>query len=467
MAHSSNLVNDRRVVWHKSARRVAARRISAGRRLIGLLAVLATLICAPERSAVGQGVFSPGIGPVNRGMGGAAVAAPIDGISAIHWNPATLTRIRSSADLAFELPITETRVASTLPADALGPGAPPVTLSDATRSDAGVFPLFSNALVYSPEDRIWTLGFGMYTIGGLFTNFPATPTNPIVSPAPPNGFGTGATYSRLALFQMAPTVAFQISENLSFGIAPTFSTADLQLNPLTLAAPDDANGDGFATFPGGTNSRLHWGFGAQAGFFLTTDLGVNAGVSVKSPQWFERFTFNSADENGLPRTLTVDADLPLIASAGVAYEGLPGWLVAIDMRWTDYANTDGFKQTGFAPDGSARGIGWRSVLSVSTGVQFRPTEMLALRAGYFYTQNPIPDSRTSFNVAAPAFFQQIASVGATLDLGPAVAFSFAYYHSFENSISGPILTPGGAIPGSNIKISSYADSFAAGFTVRY
>ena len=32
-----------------------------------------------------------GIGPVNRGMGGAATAAPLEAIGALHWNPATIS----------------------------------------------------------------------------------------------------------------------------------------------------------------------------------------------------------------------------------------------------------------------------------------------------------------------------------------------------------------------------------------
>src|ERR1700682_2128545 len=39
------------------------------------------------------GLDLTGAGPVNRSMGGASVAAPLDGVGAIFWNPATTTAL--------------------------------------------------------------------------------------------------------------------------------------------------------------------------------------------------------------------------------------------------------------------------------------------------------------------------------------------------------------------------------------
>ncbi|MDA1052767.1 MAG: hypothetical protein O3C40_20120, partial [Planctomycetota bacterium] len=63
----------------------------ATRKILLFVAVLASL----ASSAFGQGVFLTGVGAVNRSMGGAATAAPIDAMGALHWNPATISGLQS------------------------------------------------------------------------------------------------------------------------------------------------------------------------------------------------------------------------------------------------------------------------------------------------------------------------------------------------------------------------------------
>ena len=49
------------------------------------IALLIVLIAAANAS--GQGITVTGVGAVNRSMGGAGTAAPLEAIGAIHWNP--------------------------------------------------------------------------------------------------------------------------------------------------------------------------------------------------------------------------------------------------------------------------------------------------------------------------------------------------------------------------------------------
>jgi hypothetical protein len=132
-------------------------------------------------------------------------------------------------------------------------------------------------------------GLGLNAIGGFFVNFPASQSNPIFTPQAPNGFGQGNVYGRLGLLQVAPTVARKLTDRLSVGVAPTVTIADLQVNPGAFGTPDDANGDGFASYPSAQNGRLRCGLGFQIGLYLTTEGCWNFGLSFKSPQWFERF----------------------------------------------------------------------------------------------------------------------------------------------------------------------------------
>lgn len=430
-----------------------------------LLVLLAAILFAQHADA--QGFVLPGVGTVNRSMGGAAVAAPLDAAGAIHWNPATITGLPSSEFVvSCELLALDAQTSSTL-----GP------LSGTTSSDSGVFPLPAVAIAFQPEDSSWSYGLGLYSIGGFGFNFPASdPTapgfNPIFTPQPPLGAGAGAVYSRLSLMQLAPTIAVQLTDKISIGVAPTVSMADAALDPAALAWTDNADGIFPPTVPSATHGRIFWGLGFQAGIYYESDSCYTLGASFKSPQWFEDFHFNSADELGRPRTIGLDADYPMIISVGGAFHGIPGLVCAVDVRYVDYSNTDAFgDDTGFeiaAPNARVTGLGWRSVIAVATGLQYELTDRLTLRLGYSYNENPIRDSDTFFNLASPAIYEHIASVGGSLWLTDRTKLSFAYLHAFENSISGPINLAGvGPVPGTDIATNVSVDALVAGLEVRF
>src|SRR3954452_17188058 len=93
-------------------------------------------------AARGQGPVLSGAGPINRSMGGATVAAPLDPTGAMYWNPAAISGLPSSQlDLNMELLYPRSTIASTLPPGAAGPGLPPGPLAGQTRDEVGVFAL--------------------------------------------------------------------------------------------------------------------------------------------------------------------------------------------------------------------------------------------------------------------------------------------------------------------------------------
>src|SRR5262249_44258117 len=197
----------------------------------------------------------------------------------------------------------------------------PFPLAGSDRGDDGIFPLPSGALVYRPEGSPWTFGLGAFIVGGFGVNYPASTFNPILTPPPPAGVGVGSIYTSLEILQLAPAVALRVTDRLAIGFGPTLDLADLRADPAFLASPDDANGDGFPTFPRATHGKFTWGGGFQAGAYYALDGGWQLGASVKSPQWFERFRFQGTDERGRARPVGLGFDFPLIASAGVAYAG--------------------------------------------------------------------------------------------------------------------------------------------------
>jgi long-chain fatty acid transport protein len=400
-----------------------------------------------------MGILFTGAGPVNLSMGGASVGAPLDASGALYWNPASMSALPSSSiDFGVELLAPQTRLSSSI--SGIGAGS--------DRGDDGVFPIPSMALVYKPEGSPLTYGLGIFTIGGFGTNFPASTTNPILTPQPPAGGGLGSIYTNLAALQLTPNVSYQVNDRLSIGGGPTLTLANLAADPLFLTAPN-SNG----AYPSGTHSQLNWGGGFQVGAFYKLDDGWNLGASIKSPQWMDSFHFDTVNQFGTPHQATFRFDIPMIVSFGVGYTGFDRWTLAADVRYVDYHNTDGFSQSGFAPTGAVQGLGWRSIFALSVGAQYQMTDYLSVRMGYSYNQDPISDAQTSSNVASPTILENAVYLGFSYHVSDALSLSVAYAHLFQNSISGPLVTPAGAVPGSSVGLTTSADLLVIGATVKF
>src|SRR5436853_2077828 len=101
--------------------------------LVRRAAAVALVLAWSAQGAFAQmGPILTGQGPINRSMGGASTAAPIDSIGALFWNPATTSALPNSVDIGAELVLPQTRVRSSIPANGFRPGIPPISLSGAT-----------------------------------------------------------------------------------------------------------------------------------------------------------------------------------------------------------------------------------------------------------------------------------------------------------------------------------------------
>ena len=430
---------------------------------IAVLTLVLAIVC--EQSAHAQfGALFSGVGPVNRSMGGASTAAPLDTLGAFQWNPATITALPSSADFGLELLFPRSELASTVAPGALGGGFPPVTLSGSSESTRGVFPMPSFGVVYQPsDDSPVSFGLGVLSVGGFSANLPGSTSNPILTAPPPNGLGVGPIFSQYQLMQMTPTIAYRVTEGFSIGVSPIISLGGISVDPGFLASPDDANGNGQATYPALTHGIYQWGAGAQIGAFYMTENSWQFGASVKSPQWFQNFTYNSRDENGAPRNVQIGVDVPMIVSIGAAYSGFDRFVLAVDGRWLNYSDTRGFAETGFDATGAVRGLGWKDVWALATGVQYQVSDGLSLRMGYSFNTNPIDDDVAFFNIMSPLVIQHTLSAGLSFCVTPSFKISAAYNHYFENSVEGPMISPTfGPLAGTSVKGTASADSVTVG-----
>ncbi len=387
--------------------------------------MLVVMITTFSATAYGQGITVTGVGPVNRSMGGAGTAAPLEAIGALHWNPASISALpRSQASFAVEGLLADIDLTSSIGG-----------VSSTTNGDPGIAVIPSVGWVHHVENTPVTIGLGLYGIGGFRNAMPRDASNPLLS--------NGPLFADAEILQIAPTFSYAISDQLSVGLSPTITAARMMLDPL---GPSPVT----STPTAGTGSRTHWGGGCQAGVYYSTCNYWQLGFSVKTPQWFEEFRFLTP--TGIAR---FNLDYPLILSTGIAYAGFSDWVFAADVRYFDYQNTDGFKE-----------LGWRSVFAVAVGAQYNLNDMWQFRLGYNANQNPIQSEDVLTNISTPLVQDQNVATGLTCALACNVDLQLAYVYLIDNSVTGPL--PAGVFgPNATVSNKISAHSLALGITVQY
>ncbi len=407
-----------------------------------------------------QGVMLSGFGPVNSSMGGASTAAPIEAMSAMAWNPATISGLpNSELSVGLGLLLSDPVLDSSIPGLAAG----------STGSEPGTVPVPNFAWVHRLNE-ITTFGLSAMTVGGFKSNYPASLTNPVLAPPSNNPNipgGLGSLYSDGQFMQIVPAFSFAITERLSVGIAPMLTTGQIVADPLLLQAPDDADGSGVPRYPAGRGTRYAWGGGVELGVYYITENCWHWGASIKSPQWMEDFRMHTENELGLPYTSKFKFDLPMILSLGTAYSGIDDLVLALDVRYFDYRNTDGFGDHGYSPYGALNGLSWTNQFAVATGAQYRLTDRFLVRTGYTYCTRPFDNEDAFYNVASSLDYQHQLGVGGSWEVTDCVAFHLGYTQYFQWSNEGPIILPTGAIPGSTVGTTASAYLASLGVTVKY
>ncbi len=407
-----------------------------------------------------QGALMSSFGPVNASMGGASTAAPIEAMSAMGWNPATISGLpNSELGVGLGLLLSDPVLESSVPF--LGSGV--------TAAEPGTTPIPSFAWVHKLNEYT-TVGLGALSVAGFKTNYPADVTNPVLAPVsntPGVPGGLGSLYSEAQFMEVLPVVSFAVTERLSIGFGPTITTGQVVADPLLLAPPTDTDGSSVPRYPAGRGTRYSWGGGAQLGVYYITEYAWHFGASIKSPQWMEEHRVHTECEQGMPYVATFKLDLPMIVSVGTAYSGFEDLVLALDLRYIDCANTDGVGDSGYSPYGALNGLSWANQFVVATGAQYRLTDRLLARAGYTFNTSPYGSADTFYNVASSLGYQHQLCLGGSWEVTPCVAFHVSYQHYFQWDNTGPIVLPSGVVPGSSVTTTASAHIAQLGVTVKY
>lgn len=101
-------------------------------------------------------------------------------------------------------------------------------MTGVTKDARGVSVMPALAMVWGNNKSKHTFGVSAFGISGFGVTFPQNNTNPISMPQNVGGFGH--IQSDYQLMQVGVTYAYQLTDKISIGVAPTFNYSALNLS---------------------------------------------------------------------------------------------------------------------------------------------------------------------------------------------------------------------------------------------
>jgi long-chain fatty acid transport protein len=369
-----------------------------------------------------------GYGPIQNSMGGASIAAPLDGATIV-TNPAGMTALGPRMDLAGQafMPTVE----YTANWDVSPMGGPSGTAGQSSDRPTDFLPTLG--AIYRVQDKL-TVGVAALGIAGAGVDYGQGAT----------GLFGSRTYTSYLNGRVAPAVAYRVNDQVSVGFAANIAYAQLGYEvagTLGMAKHETAGALGLGGTLGVTYKPVEM---------------VTLGAAYETRTYFQDFEF---DVGGQAQTLAFDQ--PMIATLGAAVRPVPGLTLALDGQWINWSATNGenlpeWSKNPFAPtdpNGMPWNLNWDDQLVVKVGAEYQLPMMKALkvRAGYNYGAAPLDPDRAFENIAFPAIAEHHVTFGAGYEFGK-LAVNAAFLYSPEATLEGG----GGFVPAYEAKMTQTA-----------
>lgn len=416
--------------------------------------VLACLCTAP--SWAGNGHLLHGVGAVNSSLGGVSTALPVEVIGTLHVNPALLVRfdgyqVAIGTEIFWDGPEATATFRNS-------PVAPDGSFTTEGDTEPGVVPAIG--VLYHPQGKPWSVGFGILGVAGFRTDWPQDSANPIFRPQP-DGFG--AVKTNLLIAKIPLSFAYQVNSRLALGGSLAIYQGGLSVSPLPPAPPDCTQptpGSGRVAdcfYPPAENVVSAYAIAAQVGVHYRWNDAWSLGFSYTTPQDFDDYVWNSFNslpyitepsglqvrnpEFGKARTIRYALDGPQIVSLGFAYEPGGKWRAGFDARWVGYSSVDGAGGVGgFKPDRTLNDIGWDDILVGAIGLEYKPSDRYVLRAGFNYSETPIRSEVAFTSLGTPPTFKDHYTAGLGIRATEKLEINLAAYWAPRHEVSGPLLS---------------------------
>jgi long-chain fatty acid transport protein len=361
----------------------------------GLLVLFLVTIFSVS-SLFANGLSLNSIGPRALSMGGAMVGLA-DDPTAIYWNPAGLAGQNSSL-YAFG---TDIIPFGTYKFATYGIDAKTKTNNYASPN------LFAN---YNMGKLAF--GLGIFVPAGLGAEYNGEDLINISG-------GDLEWLSKIAVIDIAPTVAYKINDMFSFGLTGNifYGMFDMK-RPSTYVDSTGLHGVQY------TESSTGTGFGVSGGLLCKLSDMIQFGVSARTEI---KVTMSGEAENALmqaqggPATTDFDRDVawPLWAAFGVAVKPMENLTITADAQYSQWAKSEkefhtDFKDPVWKAVTAATGddtfvLDWKDCTQLRFGLEYMASEKLAVRAGYYYDPAPAPDE--TLTILFPSSTNNVVTAG--------------------------------------------------------
>lgn len=386
--------------------------------------VMLTLIVALS----GNGFSLNSIGPKAGAMAGAFVGQA-DDATAVYWNPAGLVGQKA----AFSASMVDVYLYPTYKYD--------LAQIDAEVDDVHfVSPhIFAN---YSSDRFAW--GFGFYVPHGLGVEWDGADLKPL-SGTLAKEFDWSA---QISMITVSSSAAYQVTDKFNVGLSVNIhhGSMEIERGEDRVDIANSAMGkDGYIDTQYKeevTGSGTSFAFGLQ----YTPVENLSIGLSYRSPSVvalsgdaeFTEFPVPiDADGNtSLDLYVRRDFKLPFWIGLGTSWRATERWTFNLDAqmtRWSTYDKMVSQVVMEAATENVITHMEWEDAIQYRFGTEYKATDCLALRAGYFYDPAPAPDE--TVNILFPSSTNHNATLGGgytwnnyTLDL------ALEYYFGEEREV---------------------------------
>lgn len=413
-------------------------------------------------SARAGNVDTFGIGSKATALGG-AFSAYADDPFAVYYNPAGLTQIKRPTLSVGVLTLNPTiKVHSFRAVDGDGNEVEPYGISFKDSSKNLIIPHFGFAT------RLFNgvyFGIGAYVPYGLHIKWES---NPSKNSAAYNGFES--YYVRGVV---SPTIAFKLTDKLSFGFGISFGRSDAgtQRRIYSPSIPTLHN----RVIKGELHDDFNVSF--NLGLLYKPYDNLSFGITYRSRT---KTSFKgSVEVVGIEKvSASTSIDHPEQLQAGVKYRPNKKLTLTADVVWTNWSIVHGYTVKFNKPLlGKSKEYfprDWKDTRQIRLGLEYKVNEVLVLRGGYFYDPSPIPDH--TFDMLWPDADKKTYSLGAGFNFfkGKLTVDTVVQYIVAESKreIGGESLNLNDSYPGSSgnpgrVSLSADGHLWGYGITVSY
>lgn len=404
-----------------------------------------------------NGMRLTGFGPVQNSMGGVGVGATLDSCSGL-TNPAGLVDLGPRVDVGgqyFKPTVDYHGVEAPLPPSFTGAViAQPNVQLGSTRGGSPI-PAVAGIARLGPDIAF---GIGAFGVSGMGVDYPQ------------NLYG-GITTTSYLLARVAPAISWRANDLIAVGLSLNLMAAQVKWNVAS----------GFGQQLHDTSTAP--GIGGTIGVKITPNRMLSIGVAWESRSYFRDFSFDIPAHTGVdPATFQpvsipagqdkLSFDQPMVATVGATVTPLDELLVAADVEWINWADTNGANKPAYSTNPQATGampwnLDWRNQWVFKLGAQVTPMPRLRIRAGYNYGMMPLRSGRAFENIAFPAVAEHHLSAGAGYDFTDKLSMNASGMYSPKATLSGANATypaqGGQAIQTYTTSMSQYALDLGVGY----